>query len=155
MSNVSMAVDTIYTEIEGRHVLEVGCGSGEFSLEAARGAAQVECLDLTAARLLDAVRETANINFWEMDAAEMPFADDSIDTAVMYNAAGHIGDKLPQVVAECLRVVRHGGGVHIISSWMLDKCAINDDVLPYLRGKELPFTRREVGSLLMVRIAKE
>jgi len=108
-TRTEQAVELIAPAIAGRRLLEVACGSAEFSLAAAEIAAQVDCIDLDDTRLLPEVSEQENICFRRMDAAAMRFEDESFDTAVLYNAASHLSDALPAVLDECLRVLRPGG----------------------------------------------
>ncbi len=151
MSNMSKAVELICDNIAGKRVLEAACGSGEFTLEAAKTAAHVDCIDLDGQRLLPEIAQQGNVAFWEMDASAMAFPDNSFDTVVLYNAVGHIGDRLEKVIDECVRVAKGTGGVYIISSWMMDKCAIEDDVLPLLRNKGVIFNQEKPSPFTMVR----
>ena len=68
MRRITEALNQIVHSIECKNVLEIACGSGEFSLEAASIAHSVTCIDLDDSRLLPSVRNAENIVFLLMDA---------------------------------------------------------------------------------------
>ncbi|MBR7184971.1 MAG: class I SAM-dependent methyltransferase [Clostridia bacterium] len=136
-TRAELAAERIAPALAGRDVLEAACGSAEFSLAAAELADSVTCIDLDDSRLSPAVYDCENLRFRQMDAAAMRFADESFDTAVLYNAAFHLGDKLDAAVAECLRVLRPGGLLCVISTWSLDRPVLTDALLPLLTARGL------------------
>ena len=125
--------------IDGREVLEVACGSGDFSLMAAQSAARVACIDLDTCRLRPAVLTSPDITFQQMDAASMAFPDASFDTVVIFNALFHLRECLPQVLAECLRVRRSGGTIVLVSSFKLDMPLLQEDVPALLEQWAVPW----------------
>ncbi len=139
MTRAEQAVELIAPAIADRDVLEVACGSGEFSLAAAELAATVTCIDLDDSRLLPEVGERENLCFRKMDAAAMRFGDGSFDTVVLYNAAFHLAETLPAVLDECLRVLRPGGLLAVISAWSLDKPVLTDALLPLIEARCLRY----------------
>lgn len=87
-----------------------------------------------------------------MDAAALSFPDGSFDTAVLYNALGHLTAILPAVLSEALRVLRPGGALIVCSSFSLDKTAMEEKLLPLLSERGLPFSRREEGPFRILEI---
>ncbi|MFC6161527.1 class I SAM-dependent methyltransferase [Kribbella jiaozuonensis] len=94
----------------GEDVLDVGCGTGNAALPAARAGARVTGLDLTPAMLAKARERGAGlgIDWVEGDAEELPFPDESFD--VVLSSFGCMFAPRHQVVAgEMARVLRPGG----------------------------------------------
>lgn len=97
----------------GQAVLDLGCGTGRFSIPLAR-TARVTGLDLTE-EMLDAARSKAkneglSVAFEQGDMAELPFADESFDVVVSMLALMHVPEaQRGQVFAEISRVLRPGG----------------------------------------------
>lgn len=125
--------------IDSREVLEVACGSGDFSLIAARSAAHVACIDLDTCRLRPAVLTSPGVTFQRMDAASMAFPDDAFDMVMLLNALFHLRECLPQVLSECLRVRRSGGVVVLASSFKLDMPLLREDVPALLKALDTPW----------------
>ncbi|HZU57188.1 MAG TPA: methyltransferase domain-containing protein, partial [Actinocrinis sp.] len=101
-------------------VLDVGCGCGGTTLQAARQAANGQALgvDLSAPMLAEARRralaeEVANVAFQQADAQVHPFAPDSFD--VMLSRFGVMFFADPQAAFSNLeRAVRSGGSLHFL-----------------------------------------
>lgn len=96
----------------GETVLDVGCGSGQTALPAARQGAIVSGIDI-AANLIDAARwrakvEKLNVKFEEGDAEQIPYQDASFDKVISMIGA-MFAPRPEQVVAEFARVCRSGG----------------------------------------------
>ena len=101
-----------------RDVLDVGCGTGEFSSRAAAlfPQAKVIGVDLLESHLeLARTRFTlGNLTFRQADAFELPFANASFDLVV----CRHVLQAIPhaeRVLAEMVRVARPGGRLHVIA----------------------------------------
>jgi ubiquinone/menaquinone biosynthesis C-methylase UbiE len=106
----------------GADILDVGAGTGNVSIEAARrfGDSRIIGVDIDE-EALDLARHKAaefslnNVKFESGNALDLPHADNSFD-AVMANQM--VGDSAAQVkmLSEMLRVVRPGGGVGVARS---------------------------------------
>jgi SAM-dependent methyltransferase len=100
-----------------RSVLDVGCGTGEFSSRVAAmyPEAKVVGVDLIEEHLELARRRYThpNLTFRQADAFELPFERDSFDLVV----CRHVLQAIPtpeRVVAELVRVAKPGGHLHLI-----------------------------------------
>ena len=104
----------------GERVLDIGCGTGNAALAAARLGAQVTAVD-PAARLLQVARERAEregltLAWAQGEAGAIPAEDARFDLAVSVFAAIFAPDA-ERVASELLRVVRPGGRV-VMTSWV-------------------------------------
>ena len=94
-------------DLAGLSVLDVGCGSGDFSREAQRRGARVTSLDI-AMRLLDETGRKVDTDRVNADACALPFADGSFDVVISSECIEHTLD--PRLaLAEIHRVTRPGG----------------------------------------------
>ncbi|MFF7245934.1 class I SAM-dependent methyltransferase [Embleya sp. NPDC008237] len=98
----------------GDRVLDMGCGTGRFTVPLAEHGAHVSGLDISRSMLDVAERKLAarglHADLREGDMASIPFPDDSFDTVTSMLALMHIpiADR-PTVFAEVRRVLRPGG----------------------------------------------
>jgi len=116
---VRRTLERVHVET-GATVLEVGPGTGYFSIEASRvigPGGRLLCLDIQppmlaelAGRLRDAGVTNAGLILG--DATHLPLAEDSVDSAYLVAVLGEIPDR-PQALAELRRVLRRGGVLSI------------------------------------------
>ncbi|MGB9662687.1 MAG: class I SAM-dependent methyltransferase [Moorellaceae bacterium] len=96
----------------GMKILDIGCGTGNFSLELARRGVEVTGVDISEAMLAKArekaVREGLNIEFLHADARQLPFEDESFDAVVSVTALEFVPD-LREALQEAYRVLKVGG----------------------------------------------
>lgn len=100
----------------GATVLELGPGTGYFSIEASRTlgpGGRLLCLDLQRPMLADLAERlrqagVANADLILGDATHLPLSDDSVDTAYLVTVIGEVPDR-PQALRELRRVLRSGG----------------------------------------------
>ena len=144
-SRAAWAARLLSPHLTGRDILEIACGTADFSLAAAETSRSVTAIDLDDCRLSPAARSGGSVCFQRMNAAALSFPDGSFDTAMLYNALGHLTAILPAVLSEALRVLRPGGALIVCSSFSLDKTAMEEHFLPLLSERGLPFSRREEG----------
>ena len=109
-SRVAQAARLLSPHLTGRDVLEIACGTADFSLAAAETARSVTAIDLDDCRLSPAARSTDGVRFQRMDAAAMTFPDGSFD-AVISNYVYHniMGADKQALLLESLRVLKKGG----------------------------------------------
>lgn len=101
------------------HLIDVGCGSGELSLDLAMRVGRVTGIDddteeIAAARAAAAASSTTDAEFMVGDAYALPVPDDGAD-AVLGHSVLEAVDRPGEVVAEMRRVVRPGGVVAVAS----------------------------------------
>lgn len=102
-------------------VLDVGCGTGNVAVTAARCGARATGVDITP-EMLEKARKNARIagveervEWSEGDATDLPFGDDAFDATL--SCLGHMyGDPPEKAAGELLRVTRPGGRVGF-TSW--------------------------------------
>jgi ubiquinone/menaquinone biosynthesis C-methylase UbiE len=95
----------------GEHVLDVGCGDGNYTGPAAARTGSAVGLDQSPEMLRAAeerLRGVAGLRWVEGDASKLPFSDSSFDAVLIVTVLCFVQD--PQkVVAEAFRVLRPGG----------------------------------------------
>jgi ubiquinone/menaquinone biosynthesis C-methylase UbiE len=101
-------------------VLDIGCGAGHTAFAFARGAGEVEALDLTGemvvqGRRLAAERELSNVRFREGDVVALPFGDATFDVVTSRLSAHHYAQP-DRAVREAARVLRPGGLLLLVDS---------------------------------------
>lgn len=108
-------LDFLMRKVQGSdHVLDLGCGTGRFTVPMAKVAAQVTGLDLSPAMLgvlkNKAREEGVDILLKEGDMAELPFADESFDVVTCMLAMMHVPlTDRRRAFAEVARVLRPAG----------------------------------------------
>jgi glycosyltransferase involved in cell wall biosynthesis/ubiquinone/menaquinone biosynthesis C-methylase UbiE len=101
-----------YADLAGKHVLEIGCGTGVHTRLLAEAGAHVTAIDLTptavelTTRRLALAGQTATVV--EADAESMPFADASFDFVWSWGVIHHSNDT-NRVIGEIARVLRPEG----------------------------------------------
>ena len=108
----------------GSRMLDVGCGSGQLAIPAARLGIKVVGIDL-AANLIEqararAAKEGLVIQFDEGDAEQLPYPDASFD-AVVSMIGAMFGPHPNRVATELVRVCRSGGRI-IMVNWTPTGC---------------------------------
>jgi SAM-dependent methyltransferase len=96
--------------IAGRRVLDFGCGAGRGTgMLAGRGAAEVVGVD-EAEAVVEVARSEApsGVHVERADLGRLPFPAGSFDVAVSFGGRP-LGGRLPELVAELLRVVKREG----------------------------------------------
>lgn len=136
-------------------VLDMGCGTGRFTIPLAKVARSVSGLDLSAAMLAQA-REKAEkeglaISFYEADMAHMPFENETFDAVTCMLALMHIPlEKRQSVFLEASRVLKPGGRMLIsVKNAIFERFSRADrfvDVdITDVEHKELIFTQTKSG----------
>ena len=92
----------------GARVLELGCGTGEFTRRVAPAGARLVALDLSAELLARArTRVPAGVGFVRANAERLPFPDGAFDAVYGCSVLHHL--QVETALAEVWRVLRSGG----------------------------------------------
>lgn len=102
--------------LTGKHVLEIGCGSGGVlaTFRALCGtSANLLGVDLLPDRIVEAAQNHTAIDFLAANGQELPIADASIDLVLFFTVFSSILDQhmAREVAAEAIRVLKPGGAV--------------------------------------------
>ena len=96
----------------GMEILDIGCGTGNLSLELARLGARVTGVDISELMLAiarqKALREKLDVKFYKADVHDLPFDDETFDAVVSLSALEFVSD-LSEALKEAYRVLKHGG----------------------------------------------
>lgn len=103
----------------GALTLDIGCGEGRLSRELAALRHTVVGIDFAAALIRRAREMSPELRFVEADAAALPFAARSADTAIAYMSLMEVDD-VDAVVAEVERVLAPGGHFCFVAVHPLD-----------------------------------
>ena len=100
--------------IDGKRVLNIGCGDGIFDIEMARRGAKIEAIDLCRGALerarwrADQLGLALNINFVHGNATHLPYRDSTFDVVISNCVIEHIpADQ--QVLKEVSRLLKPAG----------------------------------------------
>ncbi len=101
-----MAVQLLEPYLEGRHVLEIGCGTGLILGQVATRAREATGIDISAGMLGLAHRR--GLRVVQASATDLPFPDATFDTVYSFKVLAHVQD-IDRALGEMLRVTRPGG----------------------------------------------
>lgn len=106
---------SLLPSLEGRTLIDIGCGMGTFTIEAARRGGRALGIDfapeaLPAAAAVARAEGAARAWFARADAVSMPLRDASADIVVAADVTEHLDDAtLRGVLLDARRVLRAGG----------------------------------------------
>ena len=92
--------------VQGRRVLDVGCGTGQYVRRIRELPAMSYGIDIEAARVREGAAMTPGLMLASADA--LPFADGSFDVILLNEVIEHVGDERA-TLAESARVLSPGG----------------------------------------------
>ena len=102
-----------YASLEGRRVLDLGCGLGEYVRAFSRQGAEAIGCDIEATRLIES-RERSTAGNWERTSflaaagESLPFEDQSLDVVVLNEVIEHVAND-HETLREVARVLRSDG----------------------------------------------
>ena len=95
-----------YAPLEGRTILDVGCGLGTYVRAFRRFSPEVHGIDLDAEKVIEAGRELPHMA--QGSAEELPYHDGTFDVVLSHEVIEHVRDDR-QALAEAVRVLRDPG----------------------------------------------
>ncbi len=126
--------------------LDLGCGSGELTIQLALYFKQIAGIDLFEKYLLTARKEARskkilNLDFIKADARKLPFANDEFD--IIYCSRGPLSQNL-KLISESLRVLKKGGIIIEETIGEKDKLELKRI---FGRGQNYPIRRNRSDSI--------
>ena len=108
-------IEEVFAPLEGRHVIDIGCGRGRLLRALMRRGAKATGVD-PSADLLSKAREMApDAALVESGGEVLPFADDTFGGAIFLNSLHHIPqDLIRPALAEAMRVIEPGATMLVI-----------------------------------------
>ncbi len=106
--------------LDGRRVIDVGCGEGRFTRALAAEGAEVFGIDINDAALAAASAAPGgrNVTYMLGRAEDLPFEDASVDVVVFSNSLHHIyhngANNMAQALSEAARVLKPDGKLCVI-----------------------------------------
>jgi ubiquinone/menaquinone biosynthesis C-methylase UbiE len=136
----------------GERVLEVGPGTGYYSLQAARWIApggQLDVLDIQESMLDELTRRAttagiANVAATQGDARDVPYPDATFDAAFLVATLGEIPDR-DQALRELRRVLKPGGRLVVGEGQPDPHMVASDDLRERAAAVGLRFAGQEGG----------
>jgi len=101
-----------YAPLEGKRILDVGCGLGMYVEKLRRFSDQVYGIDIDAERVTEGGRRLPHL--LAAAAETLPFTDNCFDILLLHEVLEHVADDR-QVVQEAYRVLRPGGRIVIFA----------------------------------------
>lgn len=108
-------VRSLLPALRSKRVIDLGCGMGTFTIEAAREGAVAVGIDpapeaVAAARRVASAERVAGAHFVRADAVRLPLASSSAQVILAADLTEHLDDDtLQRTLAEAARVLRGGG----------------------------------------------
>lgn len=112
--NSDVIVETL--ELEGKRVIDVGCGDGHLSRLLAKNGAQVLGVECSPRQLAKAraAEPMSGVEIVDGVGQNLPADDESADIVVFFNSLHHVpADFMQAALAEARRVLKPGGLVYV------------------------------------------
>lgn len=129
---------------DGLHVLDVGCGVGNYHAILGGSVGKLSGVDLSADCLEQAGRRNPGVDYRHYDGTRLPFADDSVDAAMTICVMHHVPTgQWPAFAGEMKRVIRPGGLAVVfehnpfnpLTRRVVSNCAFDADAVLLRQGK--------------------
>lgn len=137
MADVQLT-EKIYQILQtSQSVLDVACGTGNYTVALANRGVPIEGLDISSEMLIHAKNKAPNLAWKEGSMESLPYQNHSFDAILSVNALHYVRHSLVKVFSEMKRVLKPGGKLLIYATG-LEQC------LQYWAGEYFPFFR-ELG----------
>jgi SAM-dependent methyltransferase len=114
-TNNMQVIEQVFAPLEGRSIVDVGCGRGRLLRALMRRGAVPTGVDPSADLLAKAADMAPGAALHRSGGEAMPFADDTFDGAIFLNSLHHVPQNLIRpALAEALRVIRPGAPLLVI-----------------------------------------
>jgi SAM-dependent methyltransferase len=101
--------------IDGKRILDIGCGSGALAATLSFEGAKVVGIDVQKTAIESARRNAPLAEFRTSSASQLPFADQAFDAAIFVNSLHHVEPpSMEQALFEAGRVLKPGGHLIVI-----------------------------------------
>jgi SAM-dependent methyltransferase len=108
-------LEEAFAPLEGRHILDIGCGQGALGRALLKLGARVTGVDPSAPAIAAAREAAPGAAFEVADAADLPFPSAAFDGAVFLNSLHHVPVRsMSQALREAARVSGHGRPVVVV-----------------------------------------
>lgn len=107
-------VHEVFGDVDGKKILDIGCGEGRFSRQLSERGGEVTGLEPTP-KLLARAKELGGATFLNARAESLPFPDESFDIAIFYLVLIDI-DPFEPAIEEAYRVLKPGEKCVIVNS---------------------------------------
>jgi SAM-dependent methyltransferase len=117
----------------GMNVLELGCGSGDFTKTLAETKARITAVDISS-NLIECARKKvpdANVTFKVENAYDLNYPDHTFDAVIGNSILHHL--EMDQAFKEIRRVLKPGKGICFIEPNLLNPLQIIELSTPYMR----------------------
>jgi SAM-dependent methyltransferase len=99
-----------HVDLEGKRILDMGCGVGAFVRRLGEYSTEVNGTDIDRERVAEGTREVPNLGLAVCE--QLPFADGTFDVIILHEVLEHVTDD-QQTLHEAKRVLAPGGNVVI------------------------------------------
>lgn len=110
--------------VHGERLLDIGCGTGEYTTALAERFARVDGIEIERKRLeVFEQNKPDNVSLQLMSASQLDFDDDTFDVVVMIEVLEHLAD-VPGALKEIQRVLKPGGSFYLTTPsrrWPLEQ----------------------------------
>lgn len=110
----------VIPQIKGGTIVDIGCGIGSITIDMARRNphSEVYGIEITdgltkQCEMNSKLFQTTNVKFKTGNIYDLPFEDNSVDTATCFFMLHHLDD-IPRALAEVKRVLREGGEIKAV-----------------------------------------
>ena len=140
-----------YNDLQGKSVLEIGCGAGLITSHITKAGAHLTAIDLTdqAIEITKARFDLENLSadIKQMNAEKMEFENDTFDLVISWGVIHHSGN-MQNIIDEIYRVLKPGGKVYLM---IYNKNSIRSIIYAYfwlgvVRAKLITLNVKEIIS---------